>query len=157
MAEPGADRRIDLPTRGRLEEIHASYRRYTRKTNTILLILALAQIGLGTLSVYLVGQNNKRSSEHVRVSEANRRTVAQIQAERERNSRNACESLNARNRNTKREIRRLVRDAPPRPGNRAEQRRNLAGTFLIIDRLAPVQNCDDVVAAQVGGSQPGGP
>lgn len=75
-------------------------------------------------------------------------TTSQIQAERARNVRSACEAQNARHDNTIRQVDRLIAEAPP--SRRARAGAGRAGTVLIIDALAPRRDCDALVKSQVG-------
>lgn len=124
---------MNADARARLVAIEAGYNRFSRQVKRILALLAVAQLGLGILSVYLVGQNNSRAKE-------TRALVDRIQLERARNVRDACVSQNAKNRDTKAELRRLNPDAPPKQQE---------ATDLVIDKLAPVQDCEARVRSQV--------
>jgi hypothetical protein len=75
----------------------------------------------------------------------------QIQRERARNIRSGCAESNARNRNTKRELDRLISELPARRRERAQA--SSAGTRLLIDALAPVRDCDSLVERQVPGAR----
>lgn len=59
-----ADRREDDPTRSRLGEIQGGYRRFARRVSIVLALLVVVQLGLGSLSIYLIGQNDRRSKEN---------------------------------------------------------------------------------------------
>jgi hypothetical protein len=69
--------------------------------------------------------------------------VQSIQDERIANTRSSCETQNTRNLRTKRELRARVPDG---------DERRLAITVALIDALAPVRDCDVVVAEQTGKS-----
>lgn len=133
------DRRIDYEARKRLEQVQIGYERFAHRVYLILAVLVAVQLGIGALSLYLLGQNRERSSQVARI-------VDQIQRERARNILAACEDQNKRNGDTKAEVERLASRAPARP----DREERIAATNLLIDRLAPVRNCPALVARQVG-------
>lgn len=131
-----SDRRADPDARERLDVIQQGYLRFSRVTKRILMVLVIAQIGLGVLSVNLVDQNNKRSDE-------NRRLISKIQDERRYSVRLQCSDVNQRHDATFEELARLTPpDAP---------KENIRATQVLIDRLLPVRDCDDLVLRLVGG------
>jgi hypothetical protein len=112
-------------------------------------IVALAAAGLAiAFAVGLLVHEVAVSSETA-VSAKN--LAEQIQRERARNIRSGCAESNARNRNTKRELDRLISELPARRRERAQA--SSAGTRLLIDALAPVRDCDSLVERQVPGAR----
>jgi hypothetical protein len=112
-------------------------------------IVALAAAGLAiAFAVGLLVHEVAVSSETA-VSAKN--LAEQIQRERARNIRSGCVESNARNRNTKRELDRLISELPARRRERAQA--SSAGTRLLIDALAPVRDCDSLVERQVPGAR----
>lgn len=77
---------------------------------------------------------------------------ARIQAERVRNIRDGCEAQNMRHRNAVKFIDSYIRKSPPAQRAAAEANRKV--TVRFINTLAPLQNCDEVVARQ---TRPGKP
>jgi type VI protein secretion system component VasK len=77
----------------------------------------------------------------------NRQVTAQIQKERERSIRTTCEEQNKRNKSTVRALDQLIEQAPASRRDRARQSR--AGTVLLINALAPMQDCEELVRDRV--------
>lgn len=125
------DRRVDAGARERLEEIHRGYQRYTRKTNFILVALAVVQIGLGCLSVYLVGQNGRRQDD-------NRTLISKVQAERAYSVEFNCEDVNRRHDAAIDELRNIVPEGTPE--------KELRPTKVLLNRVLPKRDCDILVA-----------
>lgn len=71
-----------------------------------------------------------------------------IDTERARNTRDACVDQNRRHDATLHELRRLVAKLPPK--RQAQAKHDMKGTVLLINALAPHQNCDDLVKRRVG-------
>jgi len=61
------ERRADEETRDRIEEIRAGYRHWSRRTIAILSLLVVVQLGLGILSVSLVGRQGKAEDNARRI------------------------------------------------------------------------------------------
>ena len=61
------ERRIDDETRDRIEEISVGYRLWRQKTIAILATLVFVQLGLGILSVSLVGRQGKADANARRI------------------------------------------------------------------------------------------
>jgi hypothetical protein len=108
--------------------------------------LAGAAILLGSL---VLGQVANTRSDHT--SREAKTQVARvdglvkvIQAERVRNVREGCETQNKRNASTKAEFDRAI---PALPAATRDF------TFRLVDRLAQVRDCDEVVRQQTGQSQ----
>lgn len=76
----------------------------------------------------------------------------QINAERERNIRAACEAQNKRNHNTIQQLDALIAKAPPERRERAAASR--PGTVLLINALAPRRDCEALVRSQIDASSP---
>ncbi len=72
----------------------------------------------------------------------------QIQSERARNIRQACEAQNARHDATIETLDRLIARVPPSQRSEAQQSR--ASTVLLINALVPKRRCSEVVRKQVG-------
>ena len=127
------ERRLNLEARARLDHIAEQYARFAYRTRIILATLAVAQLGLGLLSVYLLGENSDRSEENAAL-------IERIQHERDYAVRFNCSDVNRRNGATKNELERLSAAAPGRESRRQTERR-IEATKLLIDRLLPVRDC----------------
>lgn len=64
------DRRNDTAARTRLKTIEENYVRWSRKTVVILVLLAAFQLGLGVLSVSLLGRQDKAEANSKRIDQA---------------------------------------------------------------------------------------
>lgn len=128
------DRRNASELRDRLDKIQHGYEKWVAYTIRLLAILVAIQLGLGALSLYLVGQNRKRTDE--------------IQASRELSTRTACRDQNARHDNTIKTLNQLVaqRKATASPAQRKQLADSLKPTILLIDALTPRRDCEKVVA-----------
>lgn len=72
----------------------------------------------------------------------------EINAQRADSIRTSCNDQNHRHDNTIHELHALVDQLPP--ARRAQAKRNISSTILLIDALAPKQNCDALVKRRVG-------
>lgn len=115
----------------------------TRNAGIALLVASVAI----AFAIGVLFQTVARSSDDA-VSAKN--LAERIQRERIRSIRENCEGSNARNRETKRRLDRLIVRLPPE--RRARAKASAAGTRLLIDALAPVRDCDRLVARQAPGS-----
>lgn len=120
-------------------------RRIPLRTPTVIMLVAgaLAVMFVGTVAILVSRGDRANVAAQIAVERAaaGKRQIAQQQAERARSLRLSCEQTNKRNRNTKR----IVRRFPPSPGRSV--------TFLLIDALAPVQDCDALVRQRVNPSR----
>lgn len=117
----------------------------TSRTNVIVALVAVGvalSFAAGVLVRAVVQGSDKAVSAH--------NLAEQIQEERVRSIRENCEASNARNRETKRRLDRLIRELPVE--RRARAKASAAGTRLLIDALAPVRDCDRLVARQAPGA-----
>jgi len=142
-------KRIDEILDARLAQIQTGYERWTRRTLVILRVLFLVQVGLGALSIYLVGQNAQRSDE-------TRELVHAQQTSRESSVRVTCREQNDRHDQTIATLDRLLeqadRDATAQ--RRRQLREGRASTVLLIDALAPKRDCEQRVRQLAGVETP---
>jgi len=129
------ERRLNQAARQRLEAIQVGYERFSRRVRIILAVLAVAQIGLGLLSIHLLNQNGDRAQE-------NSSLIEQVQAERAYAARVQCTDVNSRNRSAQTELRHLV--PPGTPAKRVKP------SQVLIDKILPLRDCDKFVAHLVG-------
>lgn len=137
------ERRSDPYLRGRLDAIQRGYERWVAYTLRLLAILVLIQLGLGALSVYLVGQNQDRSAE-------TRRLLRQVQESREQSVTTTCSAQNRRHDKTINALNAFVKQfkkTHPQltPKERAEVDQGINGNVSLINALAPKQNCASLV------------
>lgn len=137
------DRRSDPYLRGRLDAIQRGYERWVAYTLRLLAVLVCIQLGLGALSLYLVGQNQDRSSE-------TRRLLRQVQESREQSVLTTCSQQNARHDKTIAALNAFVDQyKKAHPGLSAKDLReiqqSIQGNVSLINALAPTQDCQKVV------------
>jgi hypothetical protein len=110
---------------------------------TISITSAIALLGFGIL----LGDQRDTNDKLEREVQTNRRLGLAIQDQRRNLISDSCKEQNDRNRNTKNALRIQAaideRNAPPEA--RAEIRRRRDVTFLLIDALVPVKNCQQEV------------
>lgn len=133
-------KRLDADTRQRLEAIQAGYEKWTRRTIWILRALVVATLALGVVSILLIGANSKR--------------VDEIQQSRVEITRQTCEAQNDRNRKTIAAYDVRIAAAKASGELSREQLARLsesrAFTVALVDALAPVQDCDDLIRERFG-------
>jgi uncharacterized protein HemX len=129
------ERRLNQEARRRLDLIQIGYERFSRRVRVILAVLAVAQIGLGLLSIHLLSQNGDRARE-------NSQLIEQVQAERAYAVRVQCNDVNRRNRSAQDELRHLVPAGTPA--------RRVKPSQILIDKILPLRDCDQFVAGLVG-------
>lgn len=113
------------------------------------LLLAGAAIMLAVLLfIHDIGQKDRLAEQQAEIANV----IRQIQAERETNIRNNCESVNRRHRATIRQLDRIIDGLPPEERRAARERS--ANTILLIATLAPLRDCDEVVRRQVQAETP---
>jgi hypothetical protein len=124
------ERRTNAYVRGRLDAIQRGYERWVAYTLRLLAILVFIQLGLGALSVYLVGQNNQRAHD--------------IQASRVDATRTTCLEQNNRHDHTIATLYAEIEKLRPTltPDERKNLKRNIAANVALIDALAPKADCD---------------
>lgn len=143
------DRRENAELRGRLQAIQTGYEKWTKYTVRLLTILFLIQLGLGALSVYLVGQNQDRAKETTRL-------LRQVQASRVNATLTTCREQNDRHDNTIDALNAAVVKLKPTLSaeDRANLKQSIAANVSLIDALAPKQDCKKRVERLVGGTDP---
>lgn len=146
------DQRKDFPSRRRVEEIGAAVDWLAVRTNRVLIGIVIAMFVLAAGVGVVLKRQHRQATATDRTAQVSKRTadqlaaiVTQIQAERERNIRDACESQNKRHDDT---VRKLIALTPP------GRRQARDATISLIDALAPHRDCDELVASQVKGARP---
>lgn len=133
-------KRLDPDTRQRLEAIQAGYERWTRRTIWILRALVVATLALGVVSILLIDSNANR--------------VDDIQQSRVDITRQSCEAQNDRHDKTIAEYDDRIAAAKKSGLLTDEQLSRLqesrAFTVALIDALAPVQDCEALIADRFG-------
>ncbi len=115
-----------------IDEIGERYHMFARRATVLLAALVLVTLGSGFLSVYLLGQNDKRTKD--------------IQRSRVDLTRASCNAQNARHDATIAELQVLIKHAQPQAGEtKAQQTQQINDTILFIDALVPHQNCKALV------------
>lgn len=131
--------------RARIDEIAAQYEDFSTRVKRILVVLAVAQIGLGVLSVYLLDQNGDRAEE-------NRALIEQVQRERAYSVKFNCNDVNKRNVASKAQLEAFTGPSKEATlGEREMRDQRLAATALLIDRLLPRRDCDELANHLVDG------
>lgn len=157
------DRRSDPQTRDRIDklrdEINSKFAQLAKRIAIVLTVLAVALLILGIWSVVLTGKLQTTTNETHHLSLDNAVTAKEAKAaalainkERLSSIRRGCEDQNTRNLNTIKRLRQLSKDLPRQPGESdAQLHAQVEGSILLIDALAPYQNCDQVVTNSTTG------
>lgn len=117
----------------------------TRATTAIVVTLAtlvvVMALAVGVLVVRSVRQGDRLEA-----------VVSQIQSERQRNARRACEDQNQQHRDAVRSLRRLVPNGPVPTQAEAERRDRMIEIFA--SAIARERDCAKIVKQQVKGKTP---
>ena len=129
---PAVERRDDGGSRYRISVLEQRYQRFQRKS----------LIGQAVVSVFVISALVASCLNYNGIQDSRRDAI-----------RNACEEQNERNRETIAQLDALLltlRNNPEVPqAEKDRSQRNRQGTILLIEALAPSQNCDDLVKRRV--------
>lgn len=151
------DRREDIWER--LDEIDAGYKKradqnrkliekFARWTAIILAVLAVAQLGLGALSVKLLVQGGHQQDKISSQQGAIARAVQAIQRQRAEAIWDGCRTQNYHHDLTIRRLDLLVQGIK-NPARKLRAENNTAATVSLIDALAPAQDCKLLLAERL--------
>lgn len=117
------------------------------------MILSAAAAGVALLAAafVLLGavKGNQQGTSQAKLDAATAQALGeQIQRERIRNIRDACEAQNIKHNAAVDQIATEIAKLPAL--DQAAARKSQAGTVRIIETIVPLRNCDDVVSSQVG-------
>ena len=140
------ERRLDLESRERVEALEVRYHDFQRRS-----LIGQAIVGVAVVLALILGGINQQQQSNR--SEETRELALQIQTERKRNIGGACRDQNLRNRTTiatlDQLLRRMQADPKVSADRKAQAKTSRQGTVLLIDALAPVQDCADLLQRAV--------
>jgi hypothetical protein len=133
-ANDAADPRQDGATRQRLDDIQEAFRSWAKLTAIILSVLVLVEVVVGVVSIVLW----ERTRDNADRIQQNRVSIAA----------NSCRDQNQRHDNTLVALNQVLQQARKSEGISSQQaQQSQSQTTLLINALAPHQNCQTVVAA----------
>lgn len=127
-------RDVDKENQERLARIEAAVAAWTRRTSMILVLLFVATLGVGVISIYLLVENGNRTDD--------------IQNERVATTLHACLDQNIRHDITIDRLNHIISQIKD-PKQRARAEASEGSTIALIDALAPHRDCRAVVKAAV--------
>jgi hypothetical protein len=124
---------------------HALISRALRRGGAILVLLVIAQIVLGLVSINLSAENGARVGEVRHLTNANRNAVMQIQTDRKQSIEERCTAEDKRHDEAKQGIEVIARTSKPARLTRPQAQAQQVLIDQFVNALAPHPDCKQVL------------
>jgi hypothetical protein len=139
----GEDRRNDVDSRARINELGRNYNRFARLVLILFYIQVASLFTFGILDTYLAIENHNRAAENADI-------LVRIQVERRNNIVQNCEAQNSRHDTSIKTLNDIINGLVKKnPSQEKAIRQSAHYNILLINALAPVQDCLKLVQRQI--------